>query len=83
MPELCKLALVFMQKKVQAHHVSFTLSPCVNMMDNNYETQWVKKPSNFCEPGTYPCGLILVKLKLLAHYRAITDFIISQCLHCP
>lgn len=77
MPELCRLALVFMRKKVQAHHVSFTLPPCVNMMDNNCKTQWVKKNPNFCEPETYPCGLILVKLKPLAHYRTITDFIIS------
>lgn len=53
------------------------------MMDNNYETQWVKRTPNFCEPGTYSCVLISVKLKPLAHYRAITDFIISQRLQCP
>lgn len=82
MPELCRLTSMLTWKKVETHHTSFILSPRVNMMDNNYKTQWVKKIIP-CEHGADPCGLILVKLKPLAHYRAITDFIISQCLQCP
>jgi len=79
MPELASMR---MWKKVQTPHTSFTSSPRVNMMDNNYETQWVKKEIR-CEHGADPRGLTLARLQPLAHYRAIADFIISQCLPRP
>lgn len=40
MSELCSINSKPMGKKVQTKHTSFTSSPRVNMMGNNYKTQW-------------------------------------------
>lgn len=39
-PDLCSVNSKSVGKEVQTHHINFTSSPCVNMMDNNDKTQW-------------------------------------------
>lgn len=68
-----------MWEEVWIHHPSFTLSSCVNMTENNYESQWGKTKITLADP----CCLILVQIQSIVLCRAVIDFIIFGALSVP